>query len=353
MKGQPKKATAAGRKAGKNSSGDIVEQDTRDEDAELSASSLSSLGGSPGHAETDKDTEKQTKGRSSRGNQAQLKRKEIASKATSDVKVPLAKKGKHVDEQDNLPRKKQAAEPSKSKRSKTTQEPKEESKAAAGQTKKKAVADSAVKKAGSSKRAIASTSSTTPASGSPKEPTSRGRKGKTQLKPQSSTQLSDPFLAMVFGSSQPLPKKTRMLSDTDSSDEDERQKVSKLFDATRHTPQKRKGKDGEDEEGRGGKKQKKGSKSKRRGGDDDSTTEVTESEAEPEEIEFRRDLRYVRHRRGSWCESDLSRSAHWTVPTYTAGTADWVSTLAASLSDTTTSRTFRLPRRRSTRTVSI
>lgn len=256
-----------------------------DDDAEHSASSLSSLGGSAaGDADAAMDTEKRSsKDQPSRGNLAASKRKEPAwSKGKAQVKLTAAKKSE-VNEKDDVPLKEtQDFEPTKSQKSEGPKQAKPRAKPI-----KKVAGDSTAKKTGGSKRAVASTSSTTSATLSTKK-TTAGRKGKARPpKPQSSTQLSDPFFELHFGSSQTKPSKPKIASDTESSDddEDEHQKVLKLFDTARHTPQKRKGKE---LQGAGrGKKQKKGVNR-----DMDSTVDSsTESEDEPEEIEFKRDLR--------------------------------------------------------------
>lgn len=67
-------------------------------------------------------------------------------------------------------------------------------------------------------------------------------KGKTRSRPKTSTQLGDAFLQEVFGDSRPDPTKRPRPSYTESSsDGDEHQKVTKLFDNTRPVVAKRKG----------------------------------------------------------------------------------------------------------------
>lgn len=249
MKPQPKKAKAAGK--GKKSASAVPEQ--ADDDAEHSASSLSSLGGSA--AENAMDSEEP----SSKGKRAPAAKGKARGKAAARSKTAT---------EDNAPNGKDS-EPAKPENGKEPAQPKPR-----GRPPKKTT-DGAAKKS-VSKRAIASSS----ANQSPKK--KAAAKGKAQ--PQSSTQLSDQFLYEVFGDSQPKPAKKPLPSDTESSsDEDEHRKVLKLFDTTRHTPQKRKGKEMGDT-GRG-KKQKMGESG------ESATSSSSESEAEPELVEFKRDLR--------------------------------------------------------------
>lgn len=130
----------------------------------------------------------------------------------------------------------------------------------------------------------ASTSST---ASSPKKTTKVKRNGKVQAVVPTSKQITDGIEAMYFGSSQPYASGTTMLSDSESSDEDERMKVSRLFDPVKRTPQKRKGKDVE-EDGIG--KRKKANKGKKGQDDDATSAEETAAESEIEYPKLRRDL---------------------------------------------------------------
>ncbi|KAJ9105146.1 hypothetical protein QFC19_003604 [Naganishia cerealis] len=138
---------------------------------------------------------------------------------------------------------------------------------------------------------VASTSST--ASSPTKAPTDK-RNGKIKVQLPSSTQLTDPIEAMYFGSSQPYASGTTMFSDSESSDEDERQKVSRLFDPVKRTPQKRKVKDTVEngcKQTKKAKQDKKGVNLKPKDSDDEATSAAeTAAESETECPKLRRDL---------------------------------------------------------------
>ncbi|KAI5455087.1 hypothetical protein NCC49_002359 [Naganishia albida] len=246
--------------AGKGKKSASVIPDEADDAAEHSESSLSSLGGS---AVDDADA--------AEGRQPSSKRKAPVSKRKVGGKASTVKSKAAAE--DDVPNGTEDSETSMHKEGNepAQRKPRE-------RPPKKAAADGTAKKS-VSKRAIASSSTT---ARSPKKKAAGKVKGKAQAQPQSSTQLSDAFLQEVFGDSQPKPTKKPLPSDTESSsDEDEHQKVLRLFDTTRHTPQKRKQK--MEDKGRE-KKRKKGVSR------ESATSGSSESEAEPEDIEFRRDL---------------------------------------------------------------
>lgn len=223
--------------------------------------------GSLSDAEDDGDAERADKDAPPKGSARGQKRAET-TKSKAQTKLS-GKKGKAVDAADEDVPMAEGDEASKSKRRKAVKsddpKPAKQRKQPAAVKKEKKTASTS---AGSSKKATAST-----------------RKGKKLLEPESSTQLSDPFLAMVFGSSQPMPSTaSRVMTDSESSDGDEREKVSRLFAVTNLTPQKRKG----EEKERGGKRAKGKGRSDDAGAETDGSGSSTEDE--PAEIEFKRDL---------------------------------------------------------------
>lgn len=247
-----------------------------EKEKEVSDGSLSSLEGSEPE---DEDATEGNKEVASRGRASGQKSKRVEGPA---AKGSSSNKLKGVDDEDDHPDA-QDNEPNKSKRRKAVSKS-DDAKPPAKQRIKPAANGT-----GKKEKKTASTSAAT--TNSPKKTTANTRKGKASLKPQSSTQLSGDFLAMVFGSSQPMPSTTsRIMTDSESSDGDERQKVSKLFAVTNLTPQKRKGKgrDGEDG-GRGGKRQK-GKDRSENGLGMDTDGSATSTDDEPAEIHLRRDL---------------------------------------------------------------
>lgn len=175
-------------------------------------------------------------------------------------------------------------EMSKSKSKPVPSKPQETaSKRSTGSVKQKVIPKKTAK-TGAATKPKAATSS---AASSPKKTTKVKRNGKAQPAVPTSKQITDGIEAMYFGSSQPYASGTTLLSDSESSDEDERIKVSRLFDPVKRTPQKRKGKDVEEVDAGKTKKAKKGKK----GQDEDVTSaEETAAESEIEYPKLRRDL---------------------------------------------------------------
>ncbi|KAJ9106229.1 hypothetical protein QFC21_001373 [Naganishia friedmannii] len=141
------------------------------------------------------------------------------------------------------------------------------------------------KKAGKTGGATKPKATTSSAASSPKKTTKAQRNGKAQASAVPTSKQT--IEAMYFGSSQPYASGTTMLSDSESSDEDERIKVSRLFDPVKRTPQKRKGKDVE-EDGPG--KTKKAKKGKEGPEDDALSVDETATESEVDYPTLRRDL---------------------------------------------------------------
>lgn len=235
-------------------------------DADEKGTSDGSL--SPADTETeDADAARYNESDLPRGQSARKRNQGRINTTGSKPKPAAKKKGEDLDGKESSPLNAQDDEPAKSSRRKAPSK-RDDAKLPAKRRQPASNGDQKYKK-------LASTTS-------PKKATASARRGKPALEPQSSTQLTDPFYAM-FGSSQLTT--SRIMTDSESSDEDERQKVSRLFAGTSLTPQKRKGqgKDGQD----GGGKRQKGKGRDESGGD---TGASSSTEAEPAAIDFRRDL---------------------------------------------------------------
>lgn len=254
---------ASGRKAKQVTVKEAVNGDTEAEEKGTSDGSLSPANTEMEDADVAGDKESDLP----RGQSARKTNQGKMTTTGSKPKPAATKKGKDLDGKESSPLNAQNDEPAKSKRRKVPLK----SDDAKPPAKRNQPASNGSKK----NKKPASTTSL-------RKATASTRKGKASLRPQSSTQLTDPFYAM-FGSSQLTT--SRIMTDSESSDGDERQKVSRLFAGTSLTPQKRKGnsKDGQDV---GGKRQK-GKERDKSGGDTDASST---SEEEPAAIEFRRDL---------------------------------------------------------------